>query len=257
MIILNSITDSISVVLTSSASVNQLMCTTSYRDITSTTYTAGRIVTNSNNTTKVSVVTPPSISTQRVVDFINIYNQDTSEVEVIVAFNDNVAEYILYKGILNPGQTLNFIEGFGWVNTTPVVQQKSFTVHGDAGANWVLTNSPLVERLVGNSTRSVFAVDLSNYSQVRLRVNKQVIGTVTSVLRAKYSTTFTATIGSYSTLGASGEVEISLAATGYVDTWWIDLANGAKINPCYIGFTESGGDGVADPALGATNILFR
>lgn len=32
---------------------------------------------------------------------------------------------------------------------------------------------------------------------------------------------------------------------------------GAKINGCCIGFTESGGDGVADPALGATDILFR
>jgi len=31
----------------------------------------------------------------------------------------------------------------------------------------------------------------------------------------------------------------------------------AKINGICIGFTEAGGDGVADPALGATDILFR
>lgn len=32
---------------------------------------------------------------------------------------------------------------------------------------------------------------------------------------------------------------------------------GAKVNGICIGFTEAGGDSVADPALGATDILFR
>lgn len=35
------------------------------------------------------------------------------------------------------------------------------------------------------------------------------------------------------------------------------FVSGAKINGICIGFTEAGGDGVADPALGATDILFR
>ena len=134
---------------------------------------------------------------------------------------------------------------------------KSFSVHADAGANFAMTNATLAERFAGNSTRAIFMVDLEGYNQVRLRGNKQVVGTAGSLFRAKYYTSFSTSVVNYLQLGASSQVEFSMAATGYADTGWVDLAPGAKINGCYIAFTELGGDAVANPALGATDILFR
>lgn len=46
-------------------------------------------------------------------------------------------------------------------------------------------------------------------------------------------------------------IKLSVTSAGALNT------AGARINGCCIGFTELGGDGPADPALGATDILFR
>lgn len=257
MIILSNTTDNLQVVLSASVSSNQLQCVTSWRDITSTTYVAGRTVTNTNNTTDVNIVPSPSASTQRVVDFISVYNKDTADAVVTIKLDDNGTEYIIWKDVLSSGDAVRYIEGSGFNVYRQYQSIKSFTVHGDAGANFAMTNATLVERFAGNSSRAIFMVDLEGYSQVRMRGNKQVVGTAGSLFRAKYYTSYSTTVGNYLQLGASSQVEFSMSATGYADTGWIDLTSGAKINGCYIAFTELGGDGVADPALGATDILFR
>jgi hypothetical protein len=134
---------------------------------------------------------------------------------------------------------------------------KVFAVHGDAGSDFVMTSATLAERLAGNTSRHIFLADLGGCTQVRLMGNLQVTGTAGSLFRAKYASTFTTVVGSFLQLGASAQVEFSCSGTGYRDTGWVDMAAGARINGCCIGFTELGGDGVADPALGAAYILFR
>lgn len=259
MIILTEVTDNIQVVLAGTVATNQLQCVTSWRDRTTTTFTPGRTVAVTNDTTDVNIVPAPASSTQRIVDFISVYNSDTDDRTVTIKLDANGTEYIIWKDTLSPGDTVRFIEGAGFNVFRTYQSVKSFTVHGDAGANWTLTNSTQAERLAGNSSRSIFMLDLEGYTQVRFRANQQTTSASanTPVLRAKYYTSYTTTAANFIQLGLSGEVEISLTGTGYRDTGWVSLATAARTTGICIGFLESGGDGVADPALGATDILFR
>lgn len=259
MLILANTTDNLQVVLSGAVTTNELQVMSCWRDITTSAFTPGRTVTNTNGTTDVNAVPAPAASTQRVVDFLSVYNADTVDATITVKLDANGTEYILWKDTLNAGDSMQFVEGAGFFVNRTYQSIKSFTVHGDAGANFAMTNATLAERLAGNASRHIFMVDLAGYSQVRLRANKQVASASvnTPLFRAKYYTSYTTTVGNFIQLGASAQVEISMAATGYADTGWMDLASGAQINGCCIGFTELGGDGVADPALGATDILFR
>jgi hypothetical protein len=259
MIILSQATDTLQVLLAGAVDTNQLSCMASWRDRTSNSFIAGRTVAVTNDTTPVNIISSPAASTQRVIDFISIYNADVVQTLVTVRFNDNGITYILWKGYLDPDQTVNYVEGSGWTVMGGYRSLKVFTVHGDAGANFPMTNATQAERFAGNATRHLFLVDLEGYSQVRLRSNKQVgsASVNTPLFRARYYTSYNTTVGNFLQLGNSSQVEFSVTATGYADTGWIDLAAGAKILGCCIGFTELGGDGVADPALGATDILFR
>lgn len=114
MIILTETTDNLQVVLGGAITTNQLQCVASWRDITTTAYTPGRTVTNTNSTTDVNIVPSPLASTQRVVDFFSIYNKDTVLANVTVKFDANGTEYILYKGDVPVGSTLVYQEGRGF-----------------------------------------------------------------------------------------------------------------------------------------------
>lgn len=259
MIVLTETTDNLQIVLGGAVNTNQLNVLSSWRDITTTTYVAGRTVSNTNDTTDVNIVPAPASSTQRVVDLLSVYNSDTSDATVTIKFDANGTEYIIYKDVLSPGDTLRYVDGAGFNVDRTYQSIKSFTVHGDAGANFVMTNATLAERFAGNTTRHLFMVDLAGYTQVRLRVNKQVgsASVNTPVFKAKYYTSYNTTVGNFLDLTSSSELIISMVSIGYYDTGWVDLVAGARNNGICIGFTEAGGDGVADPAIGATDILFR
>lgn len=259
MIILTETTDNLQAVLGGNVTTNQLQCITSWRDITTTAYTPGRTVAVTNNTTDVNIVPAPAASTQRVVDHISIYNADTVPAAVTIKYDANGTEYTLHKQTIANGEFITYTEGVGWASQGVYAPQKTFTIHADAGANWAFTNSPLAERFVGNSTRAVFLVDLAGYSQVRVRTNVMVSSASagTPTYRLRYYTGYSGTFANYLQLGASAHVDISLANVGAVDTGWIDMAAGAKADGVAIASCELGGDGALDPALGATDILFR
>lgn len=114
MIVLTETTDNLEVVLAGAVTTNQLRCVTAWRDITTTAYTPGRTLINTNNTTDVSISGSPGSSTQRVVDFVSIYNADTVAATVTVKFDANGTEYVLWKGSLTVDETLTYCEGLGW-----------------------------------------------------------------------------------------------------------------------------------------------
>ena len=115
MIILTEATDTLQAVLAAAITTNQLQCFSCWRDITITpTYTPGRSGINTNNTTDVNLVAAPAASTQRVVDLVNIYNRDTVVATVTVKMDLNGTEYILWKGMLDTGETLFYADGKGW-----------------------------------------------------------------------------------------------------------------------------------------------
>lgn len=114
MIILTSTTDKVELVLTNPITTNELSCVVSYRDTTSSTIVPFRNVVSSNGITPIDLVSSPSSSTQRVIDYISVYNIDTSIAEVIISFVDNVTTYKLFKCRLAPGEQLEYQEGNGF-----------------------------------------------------------------------------------------------------------------------------------------------
>lgn len=122
MFILNNITDSIEVVLTGAITTSQLQVMTSYRDITSSAYTPGRQLTNTNNTTPVSICNSPSSGVSRVLDLMTVFNTDTANAEVTVRYNANSSIYVLHRAALSPGEVLTYQDGTGW------------SVHANTGA---------------------------------------------------------------------------------------------------------------------------
>jgi hypothetical protein len=114
MLILTSTTDNIQVKLAGSITTNQLNCFTSYRDTTTTSITPGRNVSNTNNTTAINLVSSPSASTQRIVEYLSVYNSDTVNATVTVQFSDNGTIYELIVVTLSTGEKLEYQEGFGF-----------------------------------------------------------------------------------------------------------------------------------------------
>jgi hypothetical protein len=114
MIILNSITDKVQVKLGGTVTTNQLKCYAAYRDTTSTTIEAKRNVLNTSNTTAVDLVDSPASSTQRVVDYMSVYNSDTVSATVTVQFSDNGTLYNLCIVSLGAGEKVEYQEGKGF-----------------------------------------------------------------------------------------------------------------------------------------------
>lgn len=114
MIILTETTDTVKIALGGSVTTNQMRCFASYRDITSATYEPGRNAVNTNNAVNVNVVGAPTTGVKRVVDFISIYNHDTVSQTVTLKFATDATEYILWSGVLNAGERLEYVDGQGF-----------------------------------------------------------------------------------------------------------------------------------------------
>lgn len=114
MIILTNTTDKIRVKLSSIVSTTELKCYVAYRDTTSTTITPNRNVTNTNGTTEVDLVSSPPSSTQRIIDYLSVYNADTSSAIVTIEFYDNGTIYDLSIVTLGVGEKVEYQEGLGF-----------------------------------------------------------------------------------------------------------------------------------------------
>ena len=114
MIILTQTTDKIQVKLSGTVSTNQLHCYSVFRDTTTTGITPSRNVVLTNNTTAVDLVGSPSSSTQRNVEYLNVYNADTSSATVTFLFNDNGTTYEINVATLLPGEKVEYQSGIGF-----------------------------------------------------------------------------------------------------------------------------------------------
>jgi hypothetical protein len=104
-------------------------------------------------------------------------------------------------------------------------------------------------------------VDLTGFTQARLRVNKLGVAAAgaTSLIRASYSTTYTQTAGSYLQLGSAAQVEVTIGTTinSFFDSGWINLAAGAIADNIYITIIGANGNGTADPVFGSITVEFQ
>jgi hypothetical protein len=114
MLILTQTTDTLQVKLSGTVTTAQAQCFVGYRNTTSSSITPLRTVTNTNNTTSVTLVSSPSASNQRVVDYLSIYNADTAAVTPTILFNDNGTVYELFSASIQPGEKIEYQEGNGF-----------------------------------------------------------------------------------------------------------------------------------------------
>jgi hypothetical protein len=114
MLILSATTDSLDVVLNTAHATAPHKIVTAYRDITTSAFTPGRRVVDSNGATHVQAVTAPAASTQRVIDFVNVFNADTASRTVTISFNDNGTRFTLISTVLAIGERIEYQEGQGW-----------------------------------------------------------------------------------------------------------------------------------------------
>jgi hypothetical protein len=115
MLILGTTTDKIQVTLSSAITTNQLDCIATYKDITTSAYSGSApILVTTNNTTNVDLVPAPASNTQRIVDFISIYNNDTANATVTIIINRNNSIGILFRCTLKTSESLVYSEGAGW-----------------------------------------------------------------------------------------------------------------------------------------------
>ena len=188
MIILNATTDKIQAVLAGNITANQLQCMATWRDITTTEFTPGRTLINTNNTTDVDVVGSPAASTQRVVDYISVYQADTVNATVTVKFDANGTEYILFKALIGTGEKIEYTNEGGWKVLTNVGSVKTSVNQGAAPAS-VTRSMTVLTADVGNNNASLntmeditglsFAVTTGNTYWFRFAIIHQVAATTT------------------------------------------------------------------------------
>jgi len=134
----------------------------------------------------------------------------------------------------------------------------SVAIHSDASANITLTNQVSTVQFLANSNRNITRVDLTGFTQIRL-VARVITGSASvnsPKIYLRYATSFSTNTASYLQLGESAEVEASLVTAGMADSGWVNIAPGA-IGDIFLTCLQSGGDGVADPALGMVNVQMR
>jgi len=173
MIVLSQTTDKIQVVLGSSPTT-QADCVASWRDITSTpTYVAGRSVAQTNNTTDVDLVAAPAASTQRVIDYISVYNKDTGSITVTVKFDANGNDYVLWTGVVGIGKKLEYVDSMGFV----VLESDEYTVRLDDTGTYTYVGQATpgtaeaaavwqVKRITNATTTVLFADGNANFDNV-------------------------------------------------------------------------------------------
>lgn len=117
-------TDKIQVVLGGAVTTNHLQLSAFWSDIELTNKGVdgfGNNATISDNTTDVDLVGNPSSGKSRLVDFMSVFNNDTTSATVTVKLNRNGTTSVLWYGILNVYERLQYTKEGGF---------KSFTVLG-------------------------------------------------------------------------------------------------------------------------------
>lgn len=106
--------DILQVSLKDAVTTNNSPCVVFWRDVTTTGFTPGRSLANTNGTTDVNAVTTPAASTQRIIDHINLYNADTVSITPTFKMDLGGTEYLLWRGRLGIGQSVTYVDGKGW-----------------------------------------------------------------------------------------------------------------------------------------------
>jgi hypothetical protein len=115
MLILQSTTDALEVFLNAAHTTNPLRVVAFWRDTEAgSTFVPGRTVINTNGVTPVNASGSPASNTQRIVDYLSVFNSDTANKTVTVRLNDNGTTYELFEVVLGAKEKLEYVDGRGF-----------------------------------------------------------------------------------------------------------------------------------------------
>lgn len=164
MIILTS-SDKLQVKLSATVATNQLECYASYRDTTTTTIVAGKKVATTNDTTDVDLLGSPSASTQRVVDYVSVYNTDTASATVTIQIDVSSTDYQLAVITLLPGEKLEYQEGVGFRSLDINGAIKTGNELGSSNLNGIsyviISNDVVNNNAVANTIQNITGLSFS------------------------------------------------------------------------------------------------
>jgi hypothetical protein len=201
MIVLDTTSKSITIVMSGAAATTNPSYTTAYADNNGTSFTEGASDGVLNGTTAVTVVSAPASSTRRIVNTITVENNDTAAVTITVGYLNTASTRVLAKVTLQVGDTWttngaydtngNLKQTMGTVNlasqvtgTLPVGNggTGSATLAGASIATYTgtetLTNKTLTNPTVTNYVESVVAIGNSGTTQT-LSLTSGTVQTVT------------------------------------------------------------------------------
>ena len=169
MIILES-TDKLQVKLAGAVLTSQAECYAAFRDTTVDSISPGSTASITNNTAVVDLIGSPASSTQRVVDYISVYNADSTTITVTVQVDISGTDYTLIESTLFSGEKLEYQEGVGFRSLGSAGDLKQ---SNEAGYNNItgidsvvlsadVTNANVVANTIADITGLSFSVTSGN-----------------------------------------------------------------------------------------------
>lgn len=124
---------------------------------------------------------------------------------------------------------------------------------------FTLTNALQADGFFNGDSGYMWKVDLRPFRQVKLtgRVTTASASANSPKLQLRYNTSYSTTVSNFVQMGSSS-VEISLFTGATLqDSGWIDIKEAARIENCYLGLFNIGGDGAADPIINQLVAYFK
>jgi hypothetical protein len=105
MLVLDTTSKSITIVMSGAAATTNPSFTAAYADNNGTTFTEGANDGVLNGTTAVTVVAAPAASTRRIINTITVENNDTAAVTITVGYLNTASTRVIVKVTLQVGDT--------------------------------------------------------------------------------------------------------------------------------------------------------
>lgn len=138
MLILETTTDSLQVLLSNNILTSQLDCTASFRETSATTFDFKSSDIATNDVSAVTLVSAPPANTQRVIDEVRIYNNDTTINTVLIRYNRNGVFRLIFRATLAPQESIIYTDKNGW---------GVYTADGAVKQSYIFGSSPITSTL--------------------------------------------------------------------------------------------------------------
>lgn len=225
MLVLDSTSKSITVVMSGAAATTNPSFVSAYADNNGTTFVEGASDGVLSGTTPVTVIAAPAASTRRIINKLYIENTDTAAVTITVGYLNTASTRVLAKVTLQVGDTWssdgtydtngNLKQVVGSVNLATQATGVLPVVNGGTGATTstgsgsvMLNTNPTitnyVETLYAPAAGSAFTVSLANGTIQELTLNANGTITLPSSVAGKSYTIIVTYSGSYTLTWAGG-----------------------------------------------------